>query len=66
MEIGKAVDTAICDRCNKYEVSQDGTRELCHAFFECQTRFKNGITKDYIELRMSGEKNNCKEFKKIR
>ena len=55
----------ICDRCGKYSVSLCGTNSSCTAFIDKQTRFTNGITKDYIELRMTGEKNNCKEFNKL-
>jgi len=55
----------ICDRCDKCEVVASGTATICHAFIERQTRFTRGITKDYIEERMIGEKNNCKEFKRI-
>ena len=54
-----------CDNCIKYDVSKCGTIEICHAFIDEKTRFKNGITKEYIELRMTGEKMNCKQFKKI-
>jgi hypothetical protein len=56
----------ICDKCDKYEVSLCGTHETCHALFEMQTIFINGITKEYIEQRMIGEKNHCKEYKPIR
>lgn len=55
----------ICDNCRQYEVSPSGTTEICHAFRESSTRFKNGITKDYIDLRMTAEKTHCKEFKKF-
>lgn len=55
----------ICDRCTKYEVTPCGTNEICHAFRECTTRFKFGITKDYIEERIVGEKKHCKEYKSI-
>ena len=55
----------ICDRCDKYEVSPSGTTETCHAFRERANRFTYGITKDYIEERMIGEKSHCKEYKKI-
>ena len=55
----------ICDRCSKYQVTQGSTREICHAFVDRQTRFTNEITKEYIEQRMIGEKNNCKEYKRL-
>lgn len=55
----------ICDRCRNYWISACGTSETCYAFYDRQTKFKNGITKDYIEQRIIGEKNHCKEFKKI-
>lgn len=54
-----------CDKCANYEVSLCGTNEICHAFHERTTRFKYGITKDYIKQRLTGEKNWCKEFKRI-
>tara|TARA_R110000796_G_scaffold245292_1_gene369446 strand:+ start:48 stop:242 length:195 start_codon:yes stop_codon:yes gene_type:complete len=55
----------ICDRCIKYSISVCGTSETCHAFIDRQTRFSNGITKDYINQRITGEKNHCKEYKSI-
>lgn len=64
--MGSDIMKTICDRCDKYEVSLCGTSETCHAFIERQTRFTNGITKDYIEQRITGEKNHCKEYKPIR
>lgn len=54
-----------CDKCANYEVSLCGTNQICYAFYDRMTRFKYGITKDYIEQRMIGEKNFCKEFKRI-
>ena len=54
-----------CDSCANYEVSLCGVNEICHAFIEMKTRFKNGITKDYIEQRITGVKMHCKEFKRL-
>lgn len=56
----------ICDRCDKYEVTPCGTIERCSAFIDRSNRFINGITKPYIEERMIGNINHCKEFKPIR
>ena len=55
----------ICDRCVKYEVSICGTREICHAYVEKQTRFTNEITKQYIQQRINGNKNYCKAYNKL-
>ena len=55
----------ICDKCRKYSISECGTNETCEAFIDEMTKFKYGITKPYIELRMTGEKRHCKEFKKL-
>jgi hypothetical protein len=55
----------ICDSCYNYSVSLCGTSEICSAFIDNQTRFTNEITKEYIEERMIGNKNNCKRFKKM-
>jgi hypothetical protein len=54
----------ICDRCNNFEVSRDGTRETCHAR-RIGSALIAHMPADYIEARMQGEKQNCKEFKKI-
>ena len=55
----------ICNRCSNYDINPCGTIEICHAFRDRQTRFTNGITKEYISHRMDGEKNHCKEYKMI-
>jgi len=55
----------ICDRCKKYSISLCGTNESCGAFIDEMTKFTYGISKPYIELRMTGEKNHCKEFKRL-
>ena len=56
---------SICDICANYSVSQGGTLESCNAFIDLQTKFTREITKPYIEARMTGAANHCKEFKKL-
>lgn len=55
----------ICDKCANYEVSLCGTREICRAYIEKQTKFTNEITKQYVEQRVNGDKNHCKAYKKM-
>jgi hypothetical protein len=54
----------ICDKCDKYNVSQCGTRETCNAIFDGSKHIIS-MDKIYVEGRMTGEKNHCKSFKKI-
>ena len=55
----------ICGRCNNYYVSPCGTRETCDAQRQRNTNMISVIDDDYVAQRMIGEKNNCKEFKKL-
>lgn len=59
------MNKTICDRCNHYEVSMDGTKEICHAK-RIGSQVILWITDDYIKLRMNGDKNNCKAYERIR
>ena len=54
----------ICDKCDNYEVSPCGTKELCHAKLQ-GSRVSPWMMDEYITERMKGEKNNCKAFKKL-
>lgn len=57
-------DIKICDLCSKYETSPGGCVETCHALRECDAGAINSLKKHYVEQRMNGSKNNCKEFKR--
>ena len=59
-----AREKRICDRCNEFEVTPCGMTEICHAQKDGSQVIPK-MTKDYIEDRISGEKQNCKSFKKI-
>lgn len=54
----------ICDRCNNFEVSPGGSVEICHARRLGSIVIPH-MPKDYIEARINGDKQHCKEFKKI-
>ena len=54
----------ICDKCSNYSVSPCGTNETCFAKFEGSKQIIR-MDNNYIEIRMIGEKQNCKSFKKI-
>jgi len=54
----------ICDRCNNFHVSQCGSTEVCYANLR-GSQVIPLLTEFYIELRITGEKNNCKEFEKL-
>ena len=53
----------ICDRCEKYETTPCGTREICHAKRE-GSQVVPWMSDEYINERMSGEKKNCKGYKR--
>lgn len=57
--------TILCNKCEKYSVSQDGTRETCKAKHE-GSKFIIWMTDQYIDQRMTGEKQFCKGFKRIK
>jgi hypothetical protein len=54
----------ICDRCDNFEVSQDGMTETCHAQREGSVMLPV-MDAYYISERVEGNKANCKRFKKI-
>ena len=49
-------EARICDRCNNFYVSPDGTRATCSAL---------DIKCDYFALRFSGQVNSCHFFKQL-
>ena len=55
----------ICDRCNNYAMLPCGTREVCDARRENNTRFTRWIADGYISKRMNGEKKYCKGYKRL-
>ena len=49
-------DIRICDKCNNYYITPDGTREGCSNLQPC----------DYVRLRLSGIVGSCCEFAEIK
>ena len=54
----------ICDNCTNYSISPAQTTEVCFAQYEGSKQIRD-ISDHYIDLRMTGEKNHCKRFKKL-
>ena len=54
----------ICDNCQNLQVSPGGTTETCWAKHE-GSRVIIDMPQQYIDLRMEGDKQNCKRFKRI-
>jgi len=59
------MDKVICDRCDHCRESQDRTVTICFAKY-LGSRVIAHMNSNYIEERMSGNKNHCKEFKTIK
>ena len=55
----------ICDKCDNYSQSPCGTSETCWAKLLTGSKLIAHMTEKYVEDRMTGEKNHCKEFKAI-
>ena len=58
------MDTIICDKCDHYVMAISGTTETCWAKYD-GSKVIIRMPDDYIKLRMTGEKRNCKGFKKL-
>ncbi len=56
----KDEEKRICDKCDNFNVSPGGCTESCAI-----ARIAN-LTIGYIEDRINGEKQSCKEFKKLK
>jgi hypothetical protein len=56
------MDKIICDKCEHYTVSAGGSSESC---WEHKSN-PNYLTMGYFEERQTGEKTNCKGYKKLR
>jgi hypothetical protein len=56
--------TPICHKCDHYFCSAGGCVEICHAR-RIGSKYIAHMPQDYIDERMSANKTNCKEFKRI-